>query len=155
MNVVTDTDILFDSIKSKKPENILTRLQAAGHNVFVPLTVLGEVMLVGCLSQPSRKDELIEVMDYCQKIEPSVLIPNIKLRRCCQCIDGIAERNGITDRTNLSYATAYNTKSDPMDYYVTTDRPIRHIRLPCKTICDLNPPEIVPPDTLRKTLLTK
>jgi hypothetical protein len=155
MNIVTDTDVLFDSIKTRNPENILTRLQSVGHDIFVPLTVLGEVMLVGCLSQPNRKNELIEVMDYCQRIEPSVLIPNIKLRRCCQCIDEIAERNGITDRTNLGYATAYNTKNNPMNYYVTTDKPVRHIRLPCKTKCDLNPPEIVSPGQLRRILLIK
>jgi len=155
MNIVTDTDVLFDSIKTRNPENILTRLQSVGHDIFVPLTVLGEVMLVGCLSHPNRKNELIEVMDYCQKIEPSVLIPNIKLRRCCQCIDEIAERNGITDRTNLGYATAYNTKSNPMNYYVTTDKPVCHIRLPCKTKCGLNPTKIVSPGQLRKILLTK
>jgi hypothetical protein len=155
MNIVTDTDILFDSIKTRNPENILTRLRSVGHDIFVPLTVLGEVMLVGCLSEPNRKDELIDVMEYCQKIEPSVLIPNIKLRKCCQCIDEIAERNGITDRTNLGYATAYNTKNNHMDYYVTTDKPVLHIKLPCKTKCCLTPPEIVSPEQLRRTLLTK
>lgn len=155
MNIVTDTDILFDSIKAKNRQNILTRLQEVGHEIFVPLTVLGEVMLVGCLSTPSRKDDLIEVMDYCEMLGPSVLIPNLKLRRCCQCVDEIAERNGITDRTNLSYATAYNTKDFPIDYYVTTDRPVRHIQLPCKTICELNPPDIVLPSELRTTLLSK
>jgi hypothetical protein len=155
MNIVTDTDILFESIKVRNPENILTRLKSVGHDIFIPLTVLGELMLVGCLSREDRKDELIEVMDYCQRIEPSVLIPNIKLRICCQCIDKIAERNGITDRTNLSYATAYNTKSDSINYFVTTDKPVRHIMLPCKTICGLNPPEIVAPGNLRKILLSK
>jgi hypothetical protein len=155
MNIVTDTDILFDSIKTRNPENILTRLKSTGHDIFVPLTVLGEVMLVGCLSPQNRKDELIAVMEYCERIEPSVLIPNIKLRRCCQCIDEIAERNSITDRTNLGYATAYNTKEFPMNYYVTTDRPVRHIRLPCKSTCNLNPPEIIPPNQLRTSLLKK
>lgn len=155
MNIVTDTDILFDSIKVRNPENILTRLKSTGHDIFVPLTVLGELMLVGCLSPQNRKDELIEVMVYCQRIEPSVLIPNIKLRRCCQCIDEIADRNGITNRTNLGYATAYNTKNVPMNYYVTTDKPVCHIRLPCKITCNLSPPEILLPWELKKTLLTK
>ncbi len=155
MNIVTDTDILFNSIKARNAENILTRLKSTGHDIFVPLTVLGELMLVGCLSPQDRKDELIEVMDYCQQIEPEVLIPNIKLRKCCQCIDEIAERNGITDRTNLGYATAYNTKEFPMNYYVTTDKPVCCIRLPCKTKCNLNPPELVPPKELKNTLLTK
>jgi len=155
MNIVTDTDILFDSIRARNPENILTRLQSVGHEIYVPLTVLGEVMLVGCLSMPSRKEDLLEVMDYCEKLAPSVLIPNIKLRKCCQCIDEIAERNGITDRTNLSYATAYNTKKDPINYYVTTDRPVVHIRLPCETSCKLVPPEIILPSMLRRTLLSK
>jgi hypothetical protein len=109
MNIVTDTDILFDSIKARNPENILTRLKHAGHDVSVPLTVLGEVMLIGCLSQPIRKEDLMAVADYCSEIDPNVLIPNLKLRKCCGCIDGIAERvHGLTDRTNLGYATAYN-----------------------------------------------
>jgi hypothetical protein len=155
MNIVTDTDILFDSIKTKDPENILTRLTGAGHEIYVPLTVLGEIVLVGILSQRNRKDELFAVVNYCEKITPSVIIPNIKLRKCCQCIDAIAERNGITDRTNLGYATAYNTKEMPMNYYVTTDKPVRHIMLPCKTTCKLNPPQIIAPRELKKTLLTK
>ncbi len=113
-------------------------------------------MLIGCLSQPTRKDDLIAIADYCGEIEPDVLIPNIKLRKCCECIDEIAERvRGLTDRTNLGYATAYNTKDEPVHYYLTTDEDLLHTQLTCKKVCGLNPPKIIPPNELRKILLNK
>ena len=155
MNIVTDTDILFDSIKTRNPDNILTRLKNAEHDIFIPLTVLGEVMLIG-LSKPTRKTEAIAVMDYCDGIDPIMLTPNLKLRKCCKCIDETDMRiHGLTDRTNLGYATAYNTQELIIAYYVTTDEELPYLRLRCKETCDLNPPRIIPPQTLRRTLLNK
>jgi rRNA-processing protein FCF1 len=57
MNIVVDADILFNSIRERSPDNILKRLRNAGHDVFIPLTVLGEVMLT-CITEKRREEAL-------------------------------------------------------------------------------------------------
>lgn len=154
MNIVVDSDILFDSVKEKDPDNILRRLRNAGHRIFIPLTVLGEVMLTGITEK--RRDDALRVMDFCDEIDPFWMIPNERLRGCCPCIDETDRRiHGLTDKTHLGYAAAYNTRRLAMHYFLTTDGELLHLTLVCKEKCNLRPPEIIDPDTLRTKLLNK
>jgi predicted nucleic acid-binding protein len=152
MNIVVDADILFNSIRERSPDNILKRLRNAGHDVFIPLTVLGEVMLT-CITE-KRREEALRVIDYCGELDPFWMIPNERLRTCCPCIDETDTRiHGFTDKTHLAYAAAYNSRGLTIHYFLTTDEELPHLNLLCKEKCHLDAPEIVNPGTLRAMLL--
>ncbi len=152
MNIVVDADILFNSVRERSPDNILKRLRNAGHDIFIPLTVLGEVMLT-CITQ-KRREEALRVMDYCDELDPFWMIPNERLQTCCPCIEETDARiHGFTDKTHLAYAVAYNSRSLAIHYFLTTDEELPHLILRCKGKCGLDAPEIANPGALRVLLL--
>ena len=150
--IATDADILFNSVKSKDPENILKRLDNLGYTICIPLTVLGEVLLTGISKQ--RKEDILEIIDYCYNLDNLVwMTPNKKLRECCPCVDEADQREyGLTDRTNLGYATSYNAGDLKVDYFLTTDTKLPHVKLKCKEKCNSIPPQIIDPATLKRIL---
>jgi rRNA-processing protein FCF1 len=85
MNIVVDADILFNPVRERSPDNILKRLRNAGHDIFIPPTVLGEAMLT-CITE-KRREEALRVMDYCDELDPFWMIPNERLQTCCPCIE--------------------------------------------------------------------
>jgi predicted nucleic acid-binding protein len=107
MNIVVDADILFNPVRERSPDNILKRLRNAGHDIFIPPTVLGEAMLT-CITE-KRREEALRVMDYCDELDPFWMIPNERLQICCPCIEETDTRiHGFTDKTHLAYAETYN-----------------------------------------------
>jgi hypothetical protein len=62
MNIVIDADILFNPVRESSPDNILRRLRNAGHDIFIPLAVLGGSDAT-CITKKPR-EEALRVMDY-------------------------------------------------------------------------------------------
>lgn len=149
MNITLDTDILFDATTKRHTNVLLHHLVNDNHLLFVPLTVLGEVMLVSM-----RDDDKYETMDQtvslCRELSIKFQIPSQKLRQCCVCIDDVDEHNRLhlqfTDKTHLGYASASST-----DYFLTTDRPLRRFKYPCEKVdgCG-SAPKCVSPNDVRR-----
>jgi predicted nucleic acid-binding protein len=119
--IFLDADTLFDGIIDQDVETLLSHANNAGYKLYVPLTVLGEIML-NCIDE-NRRDDLNNIMSLCANINILYTVPNKQLRECCVCIDGADKRDRLdyTDKTNLGYATAYNA-----DYFLTTDKKLLH-----------------------------
>lgn len=121
MNIFLDADCLFDAIKFTSVQNTIDHAINAGHKVYVPLTVLGEILLV-CIND-DRSSDLNDILNFCKQRDILFRVPNEKLRECCVCIDEADNRNKLnyTDKTNLAYATANDA-----DYFLTTDKKLLH-----------------------------
>lgn len=143
MNIFLDTTCLFDAIENSSVKNILDHATNAGHKLYVPLTALGEILLV-CIND-NRSGDLNDILSFCRGSDLLFRVPNEKLRECCMCIDGADKRNVLdyTDKTNLAYATAYEA-----DCFLTTDKKLlRNFNFDCK-----DSTEIIDYGGLRKIL---
>jgi len=127
MNIFLDATCLFDAIKTPSVKNTLDHAINVGHSLYVPLTVLGEILLV-CIND-NRSNDLNDILRLCKEHDILFKVPNKKLRDCCMCIDEADKRNVLdyTDKTNLAYATANDA-----DYFLTTDnRMLRNFSFGC------------------------
>ncbi len=57
MRVFLDADVLFDSVTDSRTSTLLRRIKNAGHEIILPSSVLGEIMLI-CISE-DRVDDLL------------------------------------------------------------------------------------------------
>lgn len=146
MKISLDTCILFDAISDKRTETLLRRLVNDGNELFIPLTVAGELVAV-CL-QEKRRNELFDILNLCGSLEVQYLIPRTILRECCMCIDETDDRLTVssTNRTHLAYAKAWES-----DYFLTTDQRLWKIAMaPCDLEFGHN--RVVSPEGLREIL---
>ncbi len=126
-----DTCILFDALGDNQIRRTLNHLKHTNHEIVVPLTVAGELVMQGI--QEGKIDQFYEIIELLKEIDATFLIPNPILRDCCSCIDDYLEENGrssTTDRTHLAYSIAHNC-----DYYLTTKSETRTLGVPkeCET----------------------
>lgn len=121
MNIFLDTTCLFDAIENSSIRNTLDHAINAGNTLYVPLTALGEILLV-CINE-NRSNDLNSILSFCRERDILFRVPSEKLRECCMCIDEADKRNALdyTDKTNLAYATANDA-----DYFLTTDKKMLH-----------------------------
>lgn len=149
MNITLDADILFDAVSDRATKTLLHHLINAGHSLFAPLTVLGEVMLVS-MSDDRKYEAMYNIVFLCRELSIKFQIPSQKLRQCCMCIDAVDEHNRLqfTDKTHLGYASA-----SASDYFLTTDKLLRRFRYPCETVdgCG-SAPVCISPDGIRELL---
>lgn len=128
MIVSTDTSILFNALKDSQVRRTLHHLKNNKHEVVVPLTVAGELVMQGI--QEGKMKQFYDIIDILKEIDATFLIPNPQLRLCCSCIDDYLDEKGTygsssTDRTHLAYSIANNC-----DYYVTTKSETRTLEIP-------------------------
>jgi predicted nucleic acid-binding protein len=149
MNVTLDADILFNAVSGHSTKTLLHHIVNAGHSLFVPLTVLGEVMLVS-MSDDKKYEAMQDIVFLCRELSINFQIPSQKLRQCCVCIDDVDKHNRLqfTDKTHLGYAAA-----SASDYFLTTDKLLRRFRYPCETVggCG-SAPICISPDDMRELL---
>ncbi|MCD6145585.1 MAG: hypothetical protein J7J03_04210 [Methanosarcinales archaeon] len=149
MNITLDADILFNAVSDHATKTLLHHLVNAGHSLFVPLTVLGEVMLVS-LTRDDKHEAIHDIIYLCRELSIKFQIPSQKLRQCCMCIDDVDKHNRLqfTDKTHLGYASA-----SASDYFLTTDKLLRRFKYPCETVdgCG-SAPVCISPDEMRELL---
>lgn len=66
MRVFLDADMLFDSVNDLRTRTLLRRIKNAGHDIILPVSVLGEIMLV-CISE-DRGNDLLKIRDTCSEL---------------------------------------------------------------------------------------
>ncbi len=59
MRVFLDADVLFDSVDDSRTSTLLRRIKKAGHEIILPVSVLGEIILI-CISE-----DLLDLMLPC------------------------------------------------------------------------------------------
>lgn len=146
LKISLDTCILFDALSDTRIETLLRRLVNDGNELYVPLTVAGELVAV-CL-QEKRRNELFDILNLCGSLGVQYLIPRTLLRECCMCIDEVDDRLTVSssDRTHLAYAKAWES-----DYFLTTDQELCKIPM---AICDsdFKHNRVISPDGMRGIL---
>lgn len=147
MIISIDTSILFDALNDTQIRRTLRHLKNNKHEVVVPLTVAGELVMQGI--QEGKIKQFYEIIEILKEIDAVFLIPNPLLRDCCSCIDGYLEEKGTygsstTDRTHLAYSIAHSC-----DFYVTVKSETKTLRIPDDCGTDLN---ITTIDGIRKIL---
>lgn len=147
MNITLDANILFNATNEHRTNTLLHHLVNDLHSLFVPLTVLGEVMLVS-MRDDKKHETMYDTVSLCRELSIRFQIPSQKRRQCCMCIDDVDKYNRLqfTDKTHLGYASASAT-----DYFLTTDRPLLKFKYPCETVdgCGSAPICISPTDIRR------
>ena len=149
MNITLDADILFNAVSEHSTKTLLHHMVNAGHSLFAPLTVLGEVMLVS-MSDDKKNEAMHDIVSLCRELSINFQIPSQKLRQCCVCIDAVDKHNRLqfTDKTHLGYAAA-----SASDYFLTTDKLLRRFRYPCETVDECgSAPVCISPDDMRELL---
>jgi len=147
LTVGIDTSLLFDALNDSQVRRTLNHLKNNNHEVVVPLTVAGELVMQGI--QEGKIKQFYEIIDILKEIDAVFLIPNPQLRLCCSCIDDYLEEKGTygsstTDRTHLAYSIAHNC-----DYFLTSKSETKTLRIPtdCGTVL-----KITTADGIRKFL---
>ncbi len=132
MKIFLDADILFNSVHNLRTRTLLRRIKNAGHDIIVPVSVLGEVMLV-CIAE-DRRDDLIEIRDTCSDLDISFAAESKGSKMCGLCLENFDKREfNITDKTNLANALAYSSSFRNIDsYFMTTDLYLLRFKLPCE-----------------------
>lgn len=128
LTVSIDTFLLFDALKDSQVRRILNHLKNNNHEVVVPLTVAGELVMQGI--QERKIKQFYAIIEILKEIDAIFLIPNPLLRDCCSCIDDYLEEKGTygsstTDRTHLAYSIAHNC-----DYFLTSKSETKTLRTP-------------------------
>lgn len=121
-----DTCILFNALEDNQIRRTLNHLKNTNHEIVIPLTVAGELVMQGI--QEGKFDQFYKIIELLKEIDATFLIPNPILRDCCFCIDKYLEKNGrssTTDRTHLAYSIAHDC-----DYYLTTKSETRTLGIP-------------------------
>ena len=77
MNVTLDADILFNAVSGHSTKTLLHHIVNAGHSLFVPLTVLGEVMLVS-MSDDKKYEAMQDIVFLCRELSINFQIPPTK-----------------------------------------------------------------------------
>ena len=73
MRVFLDADVLFDSVNDSRTSTLLRRINNAGHDIILPFSVLGEIMLI-CISE-DREDDLLCIRNICSEQSLFLLYP--------------------------------------------------------------------------------
>lgn len=147
LTVSIDTSLLFDALKDSQVRRTLNHLRNNNHEVVVPLTVAGELMMQGI--QEGKIKQFYEIIEILKEIDATFLIPNPLLRDCCSCLDDCLEEKGTygsstTDRTHLAYSIAHNC-----DYFITSKSETKTLRIPDDCGTEL---KITTADGIRKIL---
>ncbi len=147
MIVSIDTSILFDALKDTQIKRSLHHLKNNGHDIVVPLTVAGELVMQGI--QEGKIDQFYEIIDILKEIDVEFLIPTPLLRDCCNCIDIHIDTTGVygsssMDRTHLAYSIAHDC-----DFYITKRSEVRTLKIPDD--CDTKL-KIIAPDEIKKII---
>lgn len=123
-----DTYLLFSALRDSQVRRSLNHLKNNEHEVVLPLTVAGELVMQGI--QEGKLNQFYEIIEILKELDASFLIPTPQLRNCCHCIDEHIETKGIygsstMDRTHLAYSIAHNC-----DFYITSKSEVRTLKIP-------------------------
>lgn len=147
MIVSVDTYVLFKALTDSQIRRSLNHLKNNGHEVVVPLTVAGELVMQGI--QEGKIDQFYEIIEILKEIDASFLIPTPQLRDCCHCIDGYIETTRVygsstMDRTHLAYSIAHNC-----DFYITSRSEVKTLKIPDECPTEL---KIISPDEIKRVI---
>jgi predicted nucleic acid-binding protein len=137
MRVFLDADVLFDAVHDMRAGTLLRRIKNAGHELVIPVSVLGEVMLV-CISE-ERQDDLLSIWNICSELEVDFAVSSERSKICNLCIEKYDQRAfNLADKDHLAHAVAHiSLFGDAKDsYFLTTDLYLLDFRLPCRYLKD-------------------
>ncbi len=137
MRVFLDADVLFDSVRDLRTGTLLRRMKNAGHDIIVPVSVLGEVMLV-CIFE-DRQADLLAVKNTCSELKTTFASSSERFKVCNLCLENFDKRAfNLTDKDHLAHALAYSSffNDGKENYFLTTDRYLLDFRLPCRYLKD-------------------
>lgn len=133
MRVFLDADVLFNSVNDPRTRTLLNRIKNAGHDIILPVSVLGEIMLV-CISEDRERD-LLSIRNTCSELKPSFVVSLDQFRICKLCLNKFDSRSSNpTDKDHLANSLAYISLNDDGrgNYFLTTDRYLLDLSLPCR-----------------------
>ena len=84
MRVFLDADVLFDSVTDSRTSTLLRRIKNAGHEIILPSSVLGEIMLI-CISE-DRVDDLLCIRNICSELKPLFIVSLEQSAICSLCL---------------------------------------------------------------------
>lgn len=132
MRVFLDADMLFDSVNDLRTRTLLRRIKNAGHDIILPVSVLGEIMLV-CISE-DRGDDLLKIRVTCSELRPLFVLSLEQFGICNLCLKKFDKRSfNLTDKDHLAHALAYSSvyNDGRENYFLTTDLYLLDLMLPC------------------------
>jgi len=132
MRVFLDADVLFDSVDDLRTATLLRRIKNAGHEIIIPVSVLGEIMLI-CISE-EREDDLLCIRNICSELKPLFIVSLEQFRICNLCLKEFDKRSfNLTDKDHLAHALAYSSlfNDGKENYFLTTDLYLLDFMLPC------------------------
>ncbi len=132
MRVFLDAGVLFDSVDDLRIRTLLRRIKNAGHEIIVPVSVLGEIMLV-CISE-ERMNDLLGIGNICSELETSFAVSSEQFKVCNICLENFDKRSfNITDKEHLAHILAYSSffEDNGDNYFLTTDLYLLDFKLPC------------------------
>ena len=146
MQFALDTCILIDCREDRTGVlPLLNRMNATGHELLAPLTVVGEVIHV-CFDKGYDVHEMVTILE---RLELDTIIPSPELRDWCRMVDEANDENAnwgssVTDRTHLAYAITRGA-----DYFVTHHSEVRNLRVPRDAAASI---EVIDTDQVRALL---
>lgn len=132
MRVFLDADVLFDSVNDPRTSTLLRRIKNAGHEIILPFSVLGEIMLI-CISE-DREDDLLCIRNICSELKPFFIVSLDQSAICNLCLKDFDKRSfNRTDKDHLAHAMAYSSAygDGKENYFLTTDLYLLDMMLPC------------------------
>lgn len=132
MRVFLDADVLFDSVTDSRTSTLLRRIKNAGHEIILPSSVLGEIMLI-CISE-DRVDDLLCIRNICSELKPLFIVSLEQSAICNLCLRDFDKRSfNRTDKDHLAHSLAYSSAfhDGKENYFLTTDRYLLDMMLPC------------------------
>jgi hypothetical protein len=132
MRVFPDADVLFDSVDDSRTSTLLRRIKNAGHEIILPASVLGEIMLI-CIAE-DREEDLLCIRNTCSELKPLFIVSLEQSAICNLCLRDFDNRSfNRTDKDHLAHALAYSSafNDGKENYFLTTDLYMLDLMLPC------------------------